>query len=151
MDSAEYELRAAFKRTAPAEVKTSFPSEVELSAARAGAPKDDTPATYKPPAPAVRTTVVRKPKPKPEPEQPKSRPLSGRITAVSVVNNKTQITIASHGHNARTHAGTLKGAGSFTLEGCTERRCKRPVRHAGSGAGAGDTVSSRPSDLVQSS
>jgi hypothetical protein len=139
MDSAEYELRVLFKRTAPAEVKTTFPSEVEFVPALALVPpKDDTPASYKPPTTVVRTTTVRRP-PKPDPEKPKVASLTGRITQINVVNNKTQITIgildAKDGMR-----GQLKGIG-FVLEGCTEKRCKAVVSATVDQVkSAGDTV-----------
>jgi hypothetical protein len=143
MDTAEYELRAQFERTAAAEVKTSFPSEVEFVPPLAMVPpKDDTPASYRPDKP-VRTTVVRRRKPKPAPEQPKAEVLTGRITAVSVVNNKTQITIGlGTANNARDGMkGSLKGAGTFVLESCTERRCKAVLSATPDQVrGAGSTV-----------
>jgi hypothetical protein len=65
MDSADFELRASFKRTAAAEVRTSFPSDVEFIQPLALVPpKDDTPATYKAPA-VVKTT--RRPRPRRSP------------------------------------------------------------------------------------
>ncbi|HWU87888.1 MAG TPA: hypothetical protein VN253_11465 [Kofleriaceae bacterium] len=127
MDTAEFNLRAAFKRTAPAEVKTSFPSDVEFVTPLAMVPpKDDTPVTYKPPKVVV-TTTVKRPPPTPKKEDPKpAEVLTARITAINVVNNKTQITI---GRGTATDArdgmkGQLKGVGTFSLEGCTEKRCK---------------------------
>lgn len=140
MDSAEYELRVQFARTAPAEVKTTFPAEVEFVPALAMVPpKDDTPANYKPEKPVVvRTTPVRPRQPKPEPEKPKTT-LSGRITAINVVNNKTQITIGILGAQDGMK-GSLKGMG-FVLEGCTEKRCKAILNATPDQVrSAGDTV-----------
>jgi len=126
MDNAEFNLRAVFKRTAPAEVKTSFPSEVEFVPALAMVPpKDDTPVTYKPPKTVV-TTTVRRPPPKKDPEKPPATMLTARITAINVVANKTQITIG-RGTASEARDGMkvqLKGIGTFPIEGCTEKRCK---------------------------
>lgn len=127
MDTAEYSMQLAFKRTAPAEVKTSFPSEVEFVTPLALVPpKDDTPAGYKPPTP-VRVTMTRKPPPKAaEPEKPKAEVVTARITAIVVVNNKTQITI---GRGTSTKAANgmkvkVNGLGVFEVTDCTETRCK---------------------------
>lgn len=125
MDSAEYELRASFKRTAPAEVKTTFPAEVEFIYPLAMVPpNDDTPKTYKAPT-VVKTTTVRRPRPKPADPKPKAAPLTARIIGVLIVDNKTQITIARGIANEAFDGmkGQLKGFG-FTLSGCTERRCQ---------------------------
>ncbi len=142
MDSADFELRVKFERTAPAEVKTTFPSEVEFVPPLALVPpKDDTPVTYKPPPTVVRTTV-RRPRPT-TPEKPPAEVLTGRITAVSVVNNKTQITIGlGTANNARDGMkGQLKGVGTFVLEGCTDRRCKAVLSATPDQVrGAGSTV-----------
>ncbi len=139
MDSAEYELRVQFTRTAPAEVKTTFPSEVEFVPPLALVPpNDDTPKTYKPDKPVVRTTTTVR-RPKPEPEKPKAASLTGRITQISVVNNKTQITIGILGAQDGMK-GSLKGIG-FVLEGCTDRRCKAVLAATPDQVrGAGDTV-----------
>jgi hypothetical protein len=125
MDTAEYSLRVTFKRTAPAEIKTSFPSEVEFVPPLALVPpKDDTPANYRPPTTVVRSTVVRRPN-KPEPDKPKVQALTARITAIVIVENKTQITIGRGTANGASDGmkGQLKAI-SFTLTGCTENRCK---------------------------
>jgi hypothetical protein len=147
MDSAEFELRAAFKRTAPAEVKTSFPSEVDFVPALAMVPPtDDTPASYRQPKPAVRTTVVRRPKATPEPEKPKVELLSARITAISIVDGGTQITIARGTANGAANGmgGALKGF-SFTLNNCSDTRCKAVLSATPDQVrGAGDTVVLKP-------
>lgn len=125
MDSAEYSLRVAYKRTAPAEVKTTYPSEVEFIQPLALVPpKDDTPVTYKPPPPVVRTTRVVKTPKTPVAEKPKSEPLTARIIGVLIVDNKTQITIARGTASGASDGmkGSLKSFG-FTLSGCNERRC----------------------------
>jgi hypothetical protein len=127
MDTAEFSMQLAFKRTAPAEVKTSFPSEVEFVPPLALVPpKDDTPAGYKPPTTVVRVTTTRRP-PKPaEPDKPKAEVITARITAIVVVNNKTQITI---GRGTSTKAANgmkvkVNGLGVFEVTDCTETRCK---------------------------
>ncbi|HWO22710.1 MAG TPA: hypothetical protein VNO30_28315 [Kofleriaceae bacterium] len=125
MDLAEYELRLAWKRTAPAEIKTSFPSEVEFVKPLAMVPpKDDTPVTYRPPQPIVSRITVRK-QPKPEPDKPKVQTLSARITAIVIIDNKTQLTIGRGTANGAADGmkGAIKNIG-FTLTGCTETRCK---------------------------
>jgi hypothetical protein len=125
MDSAEYSLRVGYKRTAPAEVKTTFPSEVEfLQPLALVPPKDDTPVTYKPPTTVVRTTrTVRPPKP-PVAATPKADPITARIIGVLIIDNKTQITIARGTASGASDGmkGSLKSF-SFTLSGCNERRC----------------------------
>jgi hypothetical protein len=129
MDTAEFSLRALFKRTAPAEVKTSFPSEVEFVPALAMVPpKDDTPITYKPPKVVV-TTTVKRPPPKKDDPKPAVEALPARITAINVVNNKTQITIGrGTANDARDGMKVqLKGLGVFPLQECTDRRCKAIV------------------------
>jgi hypothetical protein len=131
MDTAEFNLRALFKRTAPAEVKTSFPSEVEFVPALAMVPpKDDTPVTYKPPKVVV-TTTVKGPRPPPKKDDPKPvvEALTARITAINVVNNKTQITIGRGTANDAKDGMKvqLKGLGAFPLQECTDRRCKAVV------------------------
>jgi hypothetical protein len=127
MDTAEYSMHLAFKRTAPAEVKTSFPSEVEFVPALAMVPiKDDTPANIKPQPTVVRTTVVRPPPKKPEPDKPKAEVITARITAIVVVNNKTQITIG-RGTGSKAANGMhvkVNGLGTFEVVECTETRCK---------------------------
>jgi hypothetical protein len=127
MDTAEYSLRVSYKRTAPAAVKTSFPAEVEFVPPLALVPpKDDTPANYRPEKPVVRTsTVIRRPPPK-EPDKPKVELITARITAIVVVNNKTQITI---GRGTATKAANgmkvkVNGLGVFEVVECTETRCK---------------------------
>lgn len=127
MDTAEFSMHLAFKRTAPTAVKTSFPSEVEFVQPLALVPpKDDTPPNYRPEKPAVvRTTVVRKPPPK-EPDKPKVETITARITAIVVVNNKTQITIG-RGTNTKASNGMkvkVNGLGLFEVVECTETRCK---------------------------
>jgi hypothetical protein len=131
MDSAEYSMRASFKPTAPAEVKTTFPSEVEFVPALAMVPlKDDTPASYKPPQPTVvKTTTIRKTPTQPKPEAPKVDAISARITAIVVVGGKTQITIG-RGTASKAANGMkvqVKGLGTFEVTDCTETRCKALV------------------------
>jgi hypothetical protein len=130
MDTAEYSMRVAFKRTAPAEVKTTFPSEVEFVPPLAMVPlKDDTPASYKPPqTTVVKTTTVRRPN-KPVEAAPKVDPISARITAIVVVGGKTQITIG-RGTASKAANGMkvqVKGLGMFEVTDCTESRCKAIV------------------------
>lgn len=143
MDTAEFSLRASYKRTAAAEVKTSFPSEVEFVSPLAMVPpKDDTPVTYKPPKVVVTTTVRRPPPPKKDDPKPAAT-LPARITAISVANGKTLITIGAGTDNQVKDgtAGSLKGVGNFTLEGCGPRRCKASLSATPDQVrSAGDTV-----------
>lgn len=146
MDSADYELRVKFERTAPAEVKTTFPSEVEFVPPLALVPpKDDTPVNYRAPAPVVRTTVRRTRKP-PTPEKPKAEPLPARIVAIVVVDGGTQITLARGTANGASNgmAGSLKSFG-FALKDCSETRCKAVLSATPDQVrSAGDTVFLRP-------
>jgi len=143
MDTAEFELRLAFKRTAPAEIKTTFPAEVEFVPPLAMVPpKDDTPASYRPPQPTIVRTTVRKPTKKPEAEKPKAQTLSARITAIVIIDNKTHLTIGRGTANGAADGmkGALKNIG-LTLVGCTETRCKAVVSATPDQVrAAGDTV-----------
>jgi hypothetical protein len=126
MDTAEYELRLAWKRTAPAEIKTSFPSEVEyVNPLAIVPPKDDTPVTYRPPQPTVTRITTRRTVKPTEPDKPKAQTLSARITAIVIIDNKTQLTIGRGTANGAADGmkASLKNM-SFTLTGCTETRCK---------------------------
>jgi hypothetical protein len=91
-------------------------------------PKDDTPVTYKPPKVVV-TTTVRRPPPKKDDPKPAVEALPARITAINVVNNKTQITIGRGTANDAKDGMkvVLKGLGAFPLQECTDRRCKAIV------------------------
>jgi hypothetical protein len=149
MDSAEYSLRAQFKRTAPAEVKTTFPAEVEFIQPLAiVAPRDDTPASYTPPQPVARPAIRRTTTARPEPEKPKPKgePITARIVGVLIVENRTQITIGRGTANQAYDGmkGQLKNI-SFVLKDCTERRCQALVSATPDQIrSAGDTVVLQP-------
>lgn len=129
MDTAEYSLRVAFRPTAAAEVKTTFPSEVEFVPRLAKVPEtDDTPKSYKGPTAVVRTTTTRRPQPVKTEPKPEVKAMTARITAITVAGNQTRITIgigtaggAADGMNVK-----LKGIAG-QLVGCTEKRCSALV------------------------
>ncbi|MGN6104077.1 MAG: hypothetical protein ACTHU0_03165 [Kofleriaceae bacterium] len=138
MDSADYILRASFKRTTPAEAKSNFPAEVDFVPHLSRVPlSDDAPPGWKGP----KTTVVkvipknRPPKPKDEPAPPPSSgPISARILNVTVSGGATKITIG-RGTSAVPPAtqgmkGSIPGVpnGGFVLEACTERACTTTVK-----------------------
>lgn len=147
MDTADYELRVSYKRTAPAELKTSFPADVEFVPPLAIVPpKDDTPASYRPPQPTIVRQTVRRPTKAAEPEKPKVQALSARITAIVIIGNKTQLTIGRGTANGASDGmrGQLKNIG-FTLSGCTETRCKAEVSATPDQVrAAGDSVMIQP-------
>jgi hypothetical protein len=126
MDTAEFALRVSYKRTAPSEVKTTFPSEVEFVEPLAMVPPiDDTPKNYRPPTTVVRTTT-RRPPPPPKEDKPAPVGFAARITAITVVNNQTQITVGRGTANDVTNGMTVRlGNGMASkLTECTDRRCK---------------------------
>jgi hypothetical protein len=132
LDIAEYILRVTYKRTAPAEVKSNFPAEVAFTPPLPMVPlDDDTPKTYKPPAPTV-VKVIRKGDRKPTVKEDKPvTTISARIIGVSIVGGGTQITVGKG--TATGAAAGMKGkinglsTGSFTLASCNERTCLATV------------------------
>jgi len=151
LDSADYILRASYKRTAPAEVKSNFPAEVSFTPSLAMVPlNDDTPKNYKPPTATV-VKVVRKPgekKPK-EPEKPAVATITARIIGVAIVSGGTQITVGKG--TATGAAPNMKGkinglaTGGFTLSSCNERTCLATVPVTPDQIkGAGGTVTLSP-------
>jgi len=136
MDTAEFVLRAAFKPTAAAQLKSNFPAEVPFIPALAMVPiQDDTPRNYKPPGPTppprrnghTRTNATPPPATPPQP----TATVTARIINVAIVSGGTQITI---GRGTSTGAadgmkGTIKGlAGSFVIGGCNERTCTATIK-----------------------
>lgn len=133
MDTAEFVLRAVFKPTSAAEVKTNFPSEVPFVPTLAMIPiQDDTPRNYKQPVVTEKHTrpARRDPAP-PKVDTPPAAVVSARIINVQVVSGGTQITI---GRGTSTGAsdgmkGTIKGVpGGFQISGCNERTCTATIK-----------------------
>lgn len=130
MDTADYILRASYKMTAAAEVKSNFPSEVPfVPPLPMVALNDDTPKNYKPPTIAV-TKVIRKPHHNEPPPPTPVATVSARIIGMQVVSGGTMITIgrgkasgASDGMKAKI-AGI---SGGFTIGNCNDRTCTATV------------------------
>lgn len=132
-DSADFVLRAAFKRTAAAEVKSDFPAKVAFLPPLPMVPiNDDTPKSYRPPTTAVvkikkgpRQPTVKVEKPGPAPTTK-----NARVIGLSVVSGGTQITVGI-GTAQEVAAGwklKIQGvSGGFTLSDCGERTCKATV------------------------
>jgi hypothetical protein len=131
MDSADYVLRAVFKPMSTVG-KSDFPSQVAFPDTLPMVPlQDDTPKSYKPPAPTV-VVVKRKKTDKPkEAAPPPATTMNARIIGMQVVGGGTQITIA-RGTSAGAAVG-MKGkivgvpTGSFSLAACNERTCTATV------------------------
>jgi len=151
LDTADYILRLAYKRTAPAEVKSNFPAEVAFVPSLAMVPlNDDTPKGYRPEKPQV-VKIIKGPRKPTEPkvEPPKVTALQARIIGVSIVSGGTQITV---GKGTATGAALgMKGkinnltAPGFTLASCNERTCLAVVQATPDQIkGAGGTVSLSP-------
>lgn len=136
LDSAEYDMRMAFRATAPAEVKSDFPAQVAFIPTLAQVPlSDDTPAKYKPPQTAV-VTIKRQPRGPRPPKEPTPTPAvassakSGRIINVSVTGGGTQVTIAlgSDQGVAPGWKGKISGvSSSFSIASCGPRTCTAVV------------------------
>lgn len=136
MDTADFILRAAYKRTAPAEVKSNFPSEVDFVPALAMVPlTDDTPKNYKPQVVVVKTTKTpRIKKADPKPEAPSTEKINARVLGLSVAENGyTEITIGRGIQSKPAATDGMKAAvsgvsGTVQIERCTERTCKAKVK-----------------------
>jgi len=129
MDSADYVLRASFKGTKAAELKTDFPALVGFVPALPMVPlTDDTPAKYRPPTNAV-VRVTRAPKPPPGTPKPVATVLSARIVGVSVVTGGTKITVG-RGTNTGAMSGMkakLAGiSGTYSID-CNENTCSATI------------------------
>lgn len=130
MDTADFVLRATFKATAAAEVKSNFPADVLFVPVLAQVPlQDDTPRNYKP-------VVVEKHGPKhvrpaPTPAVPAAATVSARIINVQVVAGGTQITLARGTSTGATDGmhGSIRGVpGAFQIGGCNERTCTATIK-----------------------
>ena len=133
MDTADFILHAAFKRTAAAEVKSDFPAKVAFLPPLPMVPlNDDTPKSYRPPTTAV-VKIKRGPRtatPKPDKPAPPATSKSARVIGLSVVGKDTLITvgIGTAQEVAVGWKGKISGVqGSFVLSDCNERTCKATV------------------------
>lgn len=133
LDTADFALHAAWKPTAPAELKSNFPADVPFVPALAMVPlQDDTPRNYRP---VVTTTVrsARHPRAAPPPPPPPApvATVTARIINVQIVPGGTQITV---GRGTSTGAsdgmrGTIRGVpGGFQIGSCNERTCSATIR-----------------------
>ena len=131
MDTAEFALRAAFKATAAAEVKSNFPADVLFVPVLAQVPlQDDTPRNYK-------VTVVEKHGPRhvrpttPTPTAPPAATVTARIINVQIVAGGTQITMGRGTTTGATDGmhGSIRGVASgFPIGGCNERTCTATIK-----------------------
>lgn len=136
-DSADFVLRAAYKPTAPAAVKSDFPAKVAFVPALPMVPlNDDTPKSYRAPTTVVvkikkgpRTTPVQPTTPK-TPTGPAPTAKTARVIGVSAGSGGTVVTlgIGTAQEVAAGWHGKMSGIqGSFTLSDCNERTCKATV------------------------
>lgn len=132
MDSADYVLRASYKRAGTSDVKSDFPTQVAFLPALPMVPlNDDTPARYKPPQTTV-VTIKKGPKKPPTPKEEPAPPATtktARIIATSVSGGGTQITIGmgtSQGVASGWKAKIAGVQGTFPLS-CDERKCTASV------------------------
>ncbi len=133
-DTADFVLRAAFKRTAAAEVKSDFPAKVAFTPPLPMVPlNDDTPKSYKAPTTAVVKIKKGGPRPPPPPKldkTPVATAKSARVIGLSIVSGGTLITvgIGTAQEVAAGWHGKIAGvATGFTLSDCSERTCKATV------------------------
>jgi len=133
LDSADFVLRAAFKRTAAAEVKSDFPAPVPFLSALPMVPlNDDTPAGYQKKSVAV-VTIKKKNRPatpKEGPAPPPSTSKSARIIGLSVTGGGTQITVGLGTDQGAAPGWKAKIAGvqgSFPVASCNARTCTAVV------------------------
>lgn len=132
LDVADYVLRATYKRTAAAEVKSDFPAHVSFVPALPMVPiNDDTPKNYKAPVTAVvkikKGTHPVAPKPV---DKPAATTLAARIIGIQVTGGGTQITVGrgTESGAAVGMKGTIDGVkGGFVLSGCGARTCSATV------------------------
>ncbi|MBL9016899.1 MAG: hypothetical protein JNL83_22110 [Myxococcales bacterium] len=138
MDSAEFTLRAAYKRAAAEDVKSDFPQHVAFVPDLPMVPvNDDTPKNFKSEkvqaAKIKRPTGPRTPTTPKEPKEPKGPPptaKTARVIGLSVVSGGTLITIGIGTAHEVAAGWKLKIAGvqgGFTVGECSERSCKATV------------------------
>jgi len=132
LDTADFVLRAAFKRTAAAEVKSDFPAPVLFLSALPMVPlNDDTPPGYQKKAIAV-VTIKRGNRPKvdkPVVAAP-STSKTARIIGLSVTGGGTQITMGmgtDQGAAAGWKAKIAGVQGTFSVASCNPRTCSAVV------------------------
>ena len=151
LDEAEYILRATYKQSAPAEIKSNFPAEVAFLPTLPMVPlNDDTPKGYKAPGTTVVKVNRRGPRRQPkDPPKPVAAVITARVIGVSIVSGGTQITVGKG--TATGAAAGMKGkvnglaTGHFTLSSCNERTCLAVVQATPDQIkGAGGTVSLSP-------
>jgi len=131
MDTADFVLRAAFKATAAAEVKSNFPADVLFVPVLAQVPlQDDTPRNYRP-------VIVEKHGPKhttksaATPATPPAATVTARIINVQIVAGGTQITMGRGTTTGATDGmhGSIRGvANGFPISGCNERTCTATIK-----------------------
>jgi hypothetical protein len=135
MDTAEFVLRAAFKPTAAAQLKSNFPAEVLFVPALPMVPiQDDTPRNYKPPVTATtrpKNGRTHTPPPTTPPPTTPTATVTARIINVQIVPGGVQLTI---GRGTETGAadgmkGSIKGvATGLQIGGCNARTCSVTVK-----------------------
>jgi hypothetical protein len=133
LDTCDYVLRATFMPMGSVG-KSDFPAQVAFPQNLPMVPlNDDTPKSYKPPAP---TTVVqgKRVRRKAPPKEDKPAPvatISARIINMQVTGSTTQITIGrgTSGGVTAGMRGRIVGVatGSFSVGACTERTCTATV------------------------
>lgn len=137
MDNADFVLRAAYKRTAAAEIKSDFPAKVAFTPPLPMVPvSDDTPKSYKAPTTAV-VKIKKGPRgPTPPPttkveKGPAPSAKSARVIGLTVSGGGTLITIGIGTANEVNSGwkGSISGVpGGFVVESCNERTCKATVK-----------------------
>lgn len=128
LDTADFVLRAAFKPTKAAELKSDFPSQVAFYPSLPMVPlSDDTPAKYRPPKPVVVRTTTR---PKPNTPPPPQTSVSARIVSMSVVSaTSTRIMIGRGTESGADNSmrAKLNGiASTFSIE-CNPGTCSAVI------------------------
>jgi len=132
LDNADYVLRAQFKRTAAAEVKSDFPAPVMFLSALPMVPlNDDTPPGYQKKAVAV-VTIRKGNRPKVEKvvAPPPSTSKTARIIGLSVTGGGTQITMGMGTDQGAAPGWKAKIAGvqgTFSVASCNARTCSAIV------------------------
>jgi len=134
LDSADFVVRASYKRADGGEVKSDFPAQVAFLPPLPMVPiSDDTPRDYRPPTTAI--VKIKKGGPRPprvekKPVEPVVQPTTARIVNMSVSGKDVIITIGY---------GSLKGAaegwkvrlngiaGTFPVTSCTPTSCKAAI------------------------